>query len=203
MKKICILDYGSGNVRSVFNIVSLIEKQVVISNEPKDIIDATHLILPGVGAFGSSMKKIQKNIPLELLKTAVFNQKKPFLGICVGMQVLADTGHEFGIHKGLGWIPGVVKVLSVDSLPLPHVGWNNIEVVKESVLTKHLPQNSDFYFVHSFCFEPKNEEVVVAHTNYGTDFCSILQKDNIYGVQFHPEKSQQTGKILLENFLRI
>lgn len=203
MKKfVCILDYGSGNVRSVFNIFKKLLDDVLISNKQEDIKKSTHLILPGVGAFGASMEKIQKLIPLKIVEDCVFVDKKPFLGICVGMQVLADIGYEFGEHKGLGWISGNVRKLEADQLPLPHIGWNDIKVLKSSPITEGLKQN-DFYFVHSFVFEAKDKENIIGVANYGEEFVAIVSKNNIYGVQFHPEKSQKSGMRLLNNFLSI
>lgn len=200
---LCILDYGSGNVRSVYNLVSQLTQNVVISNDEKDIKRASHIILPGVGAFSASMEKIHARIPLQVLEKEVFVKKKPFLGICVGMQVLADYGYEFGKCKGLGWVSGIVKKIETEELPLPHVGWNEIHITKQNELTKRFTGKPDFYFVHSYIFHPNNSNEIVATTTYGETFCSILGKENIFGVQFHPEKSQTAGKILLENFLKL
>lgn len=202
-KKICILDYGSGNVQSVFNILSAILNNIVISNKAEDIKSATHIILPGVGAFGAAMQKIKSKIPINELENEVIKNKKMFLGICVGMQVLADKGFEFGEHDGLGWIEGEVKQLDSDKLPLPHIGWNNINIINSNPLLSGLKDNQDFYFVHSYVFKERNAENVVAKTEYGENFNSIIAKDNIFGVQFHPEKSQKAGKILLENFINL
>ncbi len=200
---VCILNYGSGNVRSVYNMVSSLEEDVIISNDPSDIKQATHLILPGVGAFETSMQKIRENLPLSLIEEEVKVNSKPFLGICVGMQVLAEKGHEFGEHPGLGWIKGTVKRIESGQLPLPHVGWNNIEVKKPHPLLHNLSNVEDFYFVHSYAFAVKNKENIVATTEYHTDFCSIVADKNIWGVQFHPEKSQGSGKKLMQNFLSV
>lgn len=200
---ICILDYGSGNVKSVYNMISSLTPYVEISNSPESIQKASHLILPGVGAFKAAMQKITKTIPLEVLSQEVFLRKKPFLGICVGMQVLADTGEEFEITKGLGWIPGKVVKIKVSDLPLPHVGWNNVDLVHTTPLLEGFTTNQDFYFVHSFVIQLLEPQTIVATTTYGEVFTSILQKENVYGVQFHPEKSQIAGKKLLCNFLKI
>lgn len=200
---ICILNYGSGNVGSVANIFKSIGENIVISNQSSEIESASHIVLPGVGAFGASMEKIRQLIPLKFVSEQVLSKKKPFLGICVGMQVLADQGEEFGLHQGLGWVAGKVRKIINESAPLPHVGWNDVTIKKNTKLTNNLPDNTDFYFVHSYIFEPRDQEVISATTTYQEEFCSILQKDNIYGVQFHPEKSQKSGKILLENFLKI
>jgi len=204
--KICILDYGSGNVGSVYNILLTIvrpDDKVSVSNKPEDITSATHIILPGVGAFGASIEKIRKKIDLEVLENEVLKIKKPFLGICVGMQILADIGYEFGEHRGLGWIEGEVRKLEAGDLPLPHIGWNNIEVANNLPLLNGLNNNQDFYFVHSYAFKEKNTENVAARTEYGEKFNSVIAKNNIFGVQFHPEKSQKAGKLLLNNFLKL
>ncbi len=203
MKKICILDYGSGNVRSVFNMLSNITGEVIVSNKSDDISSATHLVLPGVGSFGASMEKIKKMLPLDVLEEEVLKNNKPFLGICVGLQVLAEEGVEFGDYQGLGWIRGTVERMQAGSLPLPHIGWNSIDIVKQTPLLKKFGNNQDFYFVHSYVFKAEDSENVVAKTEYGEHFSSIINKDNIYGVQFHPEKSQKAGRILFENFLEI
>lgn len=203
--KVCILDYGSGNVKSVFNMISTLTDDVTISNNTSDIKNASHLILPGVGAFGASMKKINENIPVDELANEVLNTKKPFLGICVGMQVLAEKGLEFGEHKGFGWINGTVEKLSVpENLSLPHIGWNDINIKKQNnILLNHFTDHQDFYFVHSFAISGTDDEYIVSDTEYGTNFISVVNKENIFGVQFHPEKSQKAGKVLIENFLNI
>ena len=200
--KVCILNYGSGNTKSVFNILKYLNANVIISNSPEDIKSSTHLILPGVGSFGSSIEKIRMNIPVEIVENEVLNYKKPFLGICVGMQVLAEKGYEFGTFKGLGWIPGEVKKIESGKSPLPHLGWNSIEIIKDVQLLSSFKSNQDFYFVHSFAVET-DDNYIIAETEYGQEFTSIIVKENICGVQFHPEKSQKAGKILLENFLYI
>ena len=201
MTKVCILDYGSGNVGSVNNLIKYLNYECIVSNDIKEIESSSHIILPGVGAFGAAMQKIKKNIPIDTLKNEILIKKKPFLGICVGMQVLADKGEEFGEHDGLGWIKG--KVVKLNSRILPHIGWNDITIKKDSKIFSGLDEHKDFYFVHSFHFDLKDKNLVVAETEYGEKFCSILQKENIIGVQFHPEKSQKTGQVLLNNFLSL
>jgi glutamine amidotransferase len=199
---VCILDYGSGNVKSVYNLIKTFTKNVVISNNNSDLTEATHLILPGVGAFGASMQKIKKKIDLNKLNELVFEYKKPFLGICVGMQVLADVGYEFGEHEGLGWIHGKVVHLESRKLPLPHIGWNNVKVNKNDCkLMSGINNDFDFYFVHSYVFDVLENDRAVSYTEYGSDFVSVINQDNIYGVQFHPEKSQIAGKKIIHNFL--
>jgi glutamine amidotransferase len=200
-KFICILDYGSGNVQSVYNLISFLDYSVIISNEKSDIEKSTHLILPGVGSFGSAITSIRAKIPLDILEHEVFQKKKPFLGICVGMQVLATLGYEYGIHKGLGWINGKVEKVDSHKSPLPHIGWNDINLLSESPIFKGLDDNLDFYFVHSFAFVTDDKSIITSNVEYGTTFCSSIQKDNIFGVQFHPEKSQKAGEILFQNFI--
>ena len=202
MVKVCILDYGSGNVRSVYNLVSFLGFDVIVSNERDEIESATHIILPGVGSFGAAMKKITTQLPLKVLENEIINNKKLFLGICVGMQVLAEKGYEHGDHDGLGWISGMVKKLQVENLPLPHIGWNDIIVKKDSDLFSDLGDIKDFYFVHSYAIRT-DDSYILTETNYENNFCSSIKKENIYGVQFHPEKSQKAGQKLIQNFLTI
>jgi glutamine amidotransferase len=202
MTKICVLDYGSGNVRSVFNLFNSINQSVIISNQHKDIKNASHIVLPGVGSFGSAMNNIKLNIPLGILEGEVLNKGKPFLGICVGMQVMATESSEFGKHLGLNWISGEVKKISAD-LPLPHIGWNNLKIFQNSKLLEGINEDLDFYFVHSFKFHLNDSSLLVASSEYGESIPSIINKENLFGVQFHPEKSQVAGKKLAINFLKI
>ena len=203
MTNVCILDYGSGNVKSVFNLVDYLGYNVKISNSKKDLNWSSHIILPGVGSFGGSMRKIEESLSVDFLKEQIVSKEKQFLGICVGMQVLADKGFEFEEINGLGLIEGDVRKLDSGGLPLPHIGWNEIRIEKQIDLLKNISEFPDFYFVHSYCYNMKNNKYVAASTNYGSDFPSIIQKKNIYGVQFHPEKSQKTGQLLLKNFFNI
>jgi glutamine amidotransferase len=202
MVRVCILNYGSGNVGSVFNLFSSLDVAVKVSNESSsDMEQATHLVMPGVGAFGAAMRKIRNTLPLESLENAVLRGGKPFLGICVGMQVLADIGMEFGEHRGLGWIPGRVEKLDARDLRLPHIGWNDVTPSRDDPLLHELQTKTDFYFLHSFVFQPDRTEDTVATAEFGASFCAIVQRDNIRGVQFHPEKSQRAGLQLARNFL--
>jgi glutamine amidotransferase len=201
--QVCILDYGSGNVQSVRNLVSTITSTVSISNDSHAIESASHLILPGVGAFGASMERIRARLPLGVITSAVLERGKPFLGICVGMQMLAERGLEFGSFEGLGWLPGEVRRLAAGDLLLPHVGWNTAEPVRTSPLTAGLGEEADFYFLHSYIYNAPRDEDVVARTEYGERFCSIVERGNIFGVQFHPEKSQKAGEVLIRNFLSL
>jgi glutamine amidotransferase len=186
----------------VANLLHFLNVQHVVSNEPGHIERASHLVLPGVGAFGAAMQRIGERIPLADVNEAVLTRKKPFLGICVGMQVLADSGEEFGTHRGLGWIPGKVRRFGDAGLPIPHIGWNEVRSTRaNSLLGEH--DRLDFYFVHSYLFVPEDSNQVEATTAYGEDFPSIIRRDNVMGVQFHPEKSQKAGMLLLQNFLRL
>lgn len=200
--RVCVLDYGSGNVKSVANLLQYLRVEHVVSNSESCIDRATHLVLPGVGAFGAAMDLIRTRIPLAALEAAVHKTRKPFLGICVGMQVLADRGEEFGVHEGLGWISGTVRRFQDHGLPIPHVGWNEVRTTGAASLLGEY-QTMDFYFVHSFVLEASDEADVVGRTEYGETFASIVRRGNIVGVQFHPEKSQKAGMLLLTNFLRL
>jgi imidazole glycerol-phosphate synthase subunit HisH len=202
-RQILILDYGSGNVKSVLNICKYIEDNTIISNDVENIKKCSHIILPGVGSFKSSMDRIKKKLPLEEIMNQIINKQKPILGICVGMQVLSNIGYEFGECSGLGLIDGLVKKLETDKYPLPNVGWNNIVVEKDCVLFKKIEKDNSFYFVHSFAFIAKNEANIIASSLYEKKFTCAIQKKNIFGVQFHPEKSQKSGIQLLKNFINI
>jgi imidazole glycerol-phosphate synthase subunit HisH len=199
-KAICILDYGSGNVSSVYNVLRYLDYDVTISNRSEDIKNSSHIILPGVGAFGAAMDKIMREIPFDVLEDEVLGCGKPFLGICVGMQVLADRGVEFGDHKGFGWLSGVVDRIDPKDHPLPHIGWNEVILRREAPLFTKVGDHRDFYFVHSYALFADSEDDVLGETEYGGTFISAVCKDNIHGVQFHPEKSQRAGQLLLTNF---
>lgn len=200
---VCILDYGSGNVKSVYNIFDFLGYNVTISNKKNMIKDCTHIVLPGVGAFESSMEKIKNLIPFDTLENQVINNGKPFLGICLGMQVLATYGTEFKKCDGFGWIDGSVDLMETSSQPIPHVGWNEVKNVNNNNLLVGLETINDFYFVHSYVFNTHKNSNIGGITTYENDFVSCVQKNNIYGVQFHPEKSQKAGQLLINNFMNI
>ncbi|MFA6074522.1 MAG: imidazole glycerol phosphate synthase subunit HisH [Negativicutes bacterium] len=203
MKKIGIIDYGSGNFTSVKNAFESILVETITIKTVADVEAATHIVLPGVGTFAAAMRKINEmGIVDELYKQIIANTK-PFLGICVGMQVLADFGTEFERCAGLGWITGITDRVKTDCR-LPHVGWNNLRIVdRGNPLLIGLDDQSDFYFVHSFHFTPIESRHISAVCEYGTDIVAAVMKDNIYGVQFHPEKSQKNGLRILKNFTKI
>jgi len=197
---IAILNFGSGNLNSVYNMIDYLGFDCKITNDESIINTSTHIILPGVGSYEGLMSKIKKN-DIDLLHEQIHVKKKPFLGICIGMQILSTTGNEFGKHKGLNWVGG--NVSKIESDKLPHIGWNNIIIKRNSIPTKNLDDESSFYFANSHHFRPKNSNHVVAETFYELSFCSIIEKENIFGVQFHPEISQKAGELLLNNFLNI
>ncbi|MFA5087948.1 MAG: imidazole glycerol phosphate synthase subunit HisH [Candidatus Omnitrophota bacterium] len=200
--QVCIVDYGSGNIRSVFNIFKSFHGDVKILSGPADLEGATHIVLPGVGAFGAAMAKINALSVFPELCRQVLEKKKWYLGICVGMQILADEGFEYGHNPGLGWIGGSVKKLDAPGLRLPHVGWNNFENLNEACpIFKGITTQMDFYYVHSYAFEARDPKHAAASCVYGTKFTPAVWRENIFGVQFHPEKSQKAGIRLLENFL--
>jgi glutamine amidotransferase len=203
--KIVVIDYGAGNVESVINALSLVkgDAEVVLSNKISDLKSANHLILPGVGAFGDCMtglKSIEGFLPE--LRKQILTEKKPFLGVCVGMQVLASIGHEDGDHAGLGFINGLVEKISGKDLKIPHMGWNNIMIKPtKHVVLKGIADGEHFYFANSYHFISQNENNVLAQVEYGAKLSAIVAKENIFGVQFHPEKSGEAGLKLLKNFL--
>jgi len=209
MKKITIVDYGSGNVlsaqKSFIKIAkdNNIEVDVLISKKLNDVKNSTHIVLPGQGAFSTCMNGLKKTDGLidELSEFALI-KKKPFMGICVGMQMLAKKSEENGDHEGLGWIDGQIKLLPGDNLKLPHMGWNLV-IPKNSKYNNLISTKNDYYFVHSYYFECADKDNILAETQYGTNFASIVGKENIYGVQFHPEKSSSQGLNLLKEFIRV
>ena len=209
MKKVCILDYGIGNLKSLSNVFSKIEIDVIITSDHKKILSSDYIILPGVGAFANAMEKL-KNLNLDEVVVEYINKGKPFMGICLGMQMLFEKSEEFGITKGLGIIKGdVIKIPSKKKdMKLPHIGWNTLNSVNDalwndSVLTNVRKEDS-VYFIHSYCCLPKVNKSIIANTTYeGITLCASVQKDNVLGVQFHPEKSGPVGLKIINNFLKI
>ena len=200
--KICIIDYGSGNQKSLYNLIDYLGYNVSLSRTDKDIRNSTHLLLPGVGSYADLMERI-KNLNLDdLINEHVLVKKKPFLGICVGMQVLSSFGNEYKRTKGLNFIEGEVRKINSEALKIPHIGWNNISFKKDSFLEDESLINLDFYFLHSYVFDPSDKNNIIGFTKYGEIFPSIINKENIWGFQFHPEKSQQAGQIILKKFFQ-
>jgi glutamine amidotransferase len=202
IKRVCILDYGSGNVASVKNAFDRLEVLNKVSNEISDLSEATHLVLPGVGAFGTSMEKMLATLPIDFMINQI-EKGKPFLGICVGMQVLAQEGFEYGVHKGLGLLLDSKVIELPQNVAKPHVGWNSITIEKHHDILNGISNSSDFYFVHSYFMKDVPIDSQIASCNYGLTFPAVVGKDNLIGVQFHPEKSQSNGEKLLRNFIEI
>lgn len=198
---IAIIDYGMGNLRSLKNAIEYIGYEPTLITEPDQAKDADHLILPGVGAFGKAMENLRRTGFDEAIGDHV-RAGKPLLGICLGMQLLAARGTEFGDHAGLGLIEGeVIQFVPSDEFPIPHVGWNDYTLVRRHPVFANVKKNIDFYFVHSFHFVPASQESVLTTSHYGREFVSSVAQGPVVGFQFHPEKSQQGGLTLLDNFL--
>tara|TARA_B100001287_G_C22635444_1_gene507303 strand:+ start:827 stop:1432 length:606 start_codon:yes stop_codon:yes gene_type:complete len=198
-----IIDYKMGNIGSIQNMLKRISVKSVISSKIEILNNCDKLILPGVGSFDQGMKNLKNHNFIRFLNDYVIKDKKPILGICLGMQLFADNSEE-GDLSGLGWIKGNVKKFNLrkDGLKVPHMGWNNIEC-KNSKLFLNLPNEKRFYFVHSFFFECKNKENIISTTDYGINFASSINKQNIWGTQFHPEKSHICGMNLLKNYAKL
>ena len=207
-KTITIVDYGSGNLLSAKQSFIKaagsidIDADIQISNNPKKLELSTHVVLPGQGAFKTCMDGIQKIPGMEdELNQFVKIKQRPFFGICVGMQLLADSSEENGNHQGLGWIEGTIKKLPGADIKLPHMGWNSIKIVNKNSEIK--PAENDYYFVHSYYFDCTNSDNVLAETKYAINFPSIVNKENVYGCQFHPEKSSNQGLNIIKDFINL
>lgn len=200
---LAVIDYGAGNLRSVLHALNYlgVESVRVVQN-PRDLRGAEKIILPGVGAFGAGMQKLREQDMIQPIKDAVF-AGIPYLGICLGMQFLFESSDEMGDHAGLGLLPGhVTRFPQRPDLKVPHMGWNQLRPLRHSPLLNGLDANSYAYFVHSYYCVPSRSDDVVAVVDYGLPFTAVIQRDHIYGVQFHPEKSQRTGLQILTNFLK-
>ncbi|MFL1479420.1 imidazole glycerol phosphate synthase subunit HisH [Pseudomonas grimontii] len=201
-----IIDYGLGNIRAFVNVYRRLHIPVEIAKSAADLDGATKLILPGVGAFDSAMERLNASGMRETLDFLVQEKNVPVLGICVGMQILADSSQE-GILPGLGWVPGTVRyfrsVPELQTLALPHMGWNDVTPNQDSALFKDLDCEARFYFLHSYWFDCFEEQNVEAVAEYGLRFTCVVRNGNVYGVQFHPEKSHHFGVGLLKNFAEL
>jgi len=200
-----IVDYGMGNLRSVANALATLGCEPRVSANPEDARSAARIILPGVGAFGDAMGRLRSSGWVEVLQEEVRVKTKPFLGLCLGMQLLAGTSTEHGEHAGLGWVPGTVVRLDPGDpgLHVPHMGWNTVRALKTNGLLAGIPEGSTFYFVHSYVFRCQDPSAVSGLCEYGVEFPATLERGNLFATQFHPEKSQRAGLQLLRNFLAV
>ena len=197
---IIVVDYGMGNLRSVAKALEKVGFDVKVSSNPQDIKDAKGIVVPGVGAFGDAIHNLERFGLLDEVVKAV-EEGKPYLGICLGLQILFEYGYEFGEHEGLGLLKGkVIRFENKEGYKVPHMGWNQVWIKQKEGLFSDIKEGEYFYFVHSFYAVPSEEKDIASITDYSVDFCSAVQKDNIWAVQFHPEKSQKAGLKLLENF---
>ena len=197
---IAIVDYGMGNLRSVSKAFEAAGHQAVVTRDKRVINNASHVVLPGVGAFGDCMANLEKFELAEAIRLTI-QSGKPFLGICLGLQLLFTESEEFGVHKGLGIIPGKVRRFALDpTLKVPHIGWNQVHVERPCPLFEGIADGSNWYFVHSYFVDPTDRAVAATTTTYGIPFVSAIWTENIVACQFHPEKSQSVGLRLVKNF---
>lgn len=196
---IAIIDYGMGNLRSVQRGFGQAGYQAEIVQRPEQLAAAAAVVLPGVGAFADAMDNLKNSGLVEAIHDAI-EAGKPFLGICLGQQLLFESSEEFGSTQGLGIFPGRVKRFPAGSLKVPHMGWNQVEIKRESPLLAAIPDGTAFYFVHSYYVQPTEEQLTLGLTEYGVKFPAVVGRDNVFGIQFHPEKSSTLGIRILENF---
>ena len=197
---IAIIDYGMGNLRSVHKAFEAVGHEAVVTRDPRIIADASHVVLPGVGAFGDCMANLTQYELVGPIRAAI-QSGKPFLGICLGMQLLFTESEEFGIHKGFDIIPGKVRKFELNPmLKVPHMGWNDIQIVRPAPPFEGIRTGSHCYFVHSYYVEPADSGVVASVTAHGLPFASAVWKDNVVACQYHPEKSQDVGLRIIKNF---
>ncbi len=207
--KVTIVDYNSGNISSVINSFKEVAKDKVnieVTSDLNKIKSSDKLVLPGQGSFKSCVDALNKiNGLIDTLNEFAISRKKPLLGICVGLQMFADIGYEERETKGLGWISG--KVSKIDNqngkYKLPHIGWNQIKIIKDSKIFRDIENNSHMYFVHSYEFIPENKNVILATTDYSSNIVCSIEKENIFGTQFHPEKSDKMGLKMIDNFINL
>ena len=211
MPRVALIDYGSGNLRSAEKALAAAAAwltptpEILVTSDPRTIAAADAVVLPGVGAFSACLKALEaREGVIEAMEMATLDRGAPFLGVCVGMQLMASRGLEFGVTPGLGWIAGDVAPLAVDPPrhKAPHVGWNAVEFTSAAALFAGLPKGVDMYFTHSFAMIPAEADDIAAWTGHGARFVSAVTRGNLAGVQFHPEKSQTAGLALLANFLK-
>ena len=206
MKPVAIIDYSTGNIDSVFRAVEECGGNPIVTRDEKEIAKSNYIILPGVGSFNDAMSKLHDHSLDKIIKEQVLEKHIPFLGICLGMQLMATKGTEGGDTDGLGLIDGTVREFEPNSssIRIPHVGWNEVCYNhRDNWIFNNIPNNKDFYFVHSYYFDVLNDNEILAKTPYCGNFPSVIGKDLIWGAQFHPEKSQVVGFQFLRNFLSI
>lgn len=197
---IAIIDYGMGNLRSVSKAFEAVGHEAIITRDVVSIQNASHVVLPGVGAFGDCMTNLRQYELIEPIKAAI-QSGKPFLGICLGFQLLFTESEEFGRHEGLDILPGKVRSFSRDqALKVPHMGWNQVAIQRPCPVFEGIADESNWYFVHSFFVDPHDKQITATTTTYGISFTSSIWKDNVVACQFHPEKSQAVGLQLIKNF---
>jgi glutamine amidotransferase len=201
-KMIAIIDYGMGNLRSVQKGLENVGHDAFITRDPDKVVQAGGVVLPGVGAFADAMKNLKASGMDQAVLKAVADGK-PFLGICLGQQLLFEVSEEWGLTEGLGIFAGRVRRFPECDLKVPHMGWNKVEIRKDNPLLDGIPDKSAFYFVHSYHVEPIDQEVIIGTTEYGVRFSSFVGRDKIFGIQFHPEKSSALGLKILDNFGRL
>lgn len=205
--KICVIDYGSGNLHSAAAALARVAgANAHITAHAEDLLSATHIVLPGVGAYGDCLRGVNALPGMrDMLEKRVRGDKIPFLGICVGMQLMLDRGHEHGTHEGFGWIKGeVVPIVPSDpSLKIPHMGWNDLTIARAGPITTHITTGDHAYFVHSYHAWCTHAEDVLATVNYGGAITAMIGHENMFGTQFHPEKSHKTGELILRNFIAL
>ncbi len=204
-----IIDYNSGNLRSAEKSFQLMSEelnvgQVKVSNKPEDVVNADRVVLPGVGAFADCKHELSSIMGLYEAIEAHVKTGKPFMGICVGMQMMATCGHEHGYHEGFNWIKGDVKIMEPNdkNLKIPHMGWNNLNILNSHPVFDNINENDHVYFVHSYHFEVENNNNLLASVDYGGKVTAAVAHENIIGTQFHPEKSQSVGLQVIKNFLQ-
>ncbi len=200
-----IIDYGLGNINAISNIYNKLKIQNIIISSPKDFDKSEKFILPGVGAFDSAMTLLNKSNFILEIQRQIFEKNKKILGICVGMQIFAKNSSE-GKNSGLKWINADVRKINSENqnnLRLPHMGWNSIKITNNDLLLSGLEEDEYFYFCHSYYFNCVNQKNILAETNYGHEFPCVIKNDNIYGIQFHPEKSHDSGLKILKNFAQL
>jgi len=198
---IAIIDYGAGNLRSVVNAINRLGYQAKVTSSPQDVLNAEAVILPGVGAAADTMANLQKLGLVSPIQRFI-SEGRPFLGVCIGLQVLFSGTEEGGWHECLGTVPGVVRRFS-PGLKIPHMGWNQVKQRNSHPIFEGIPDGANFYFVHSYYVEPEDRSLVAGETEYGIPFCSVMAKDNLIATQFHPEKSGEVGLKIYDNFIKI